>query len=85
MVESDEAPFGPGDEEEAHLGEEDRAGQRSADASTDAPKAGPVDHTPPEPLETLVARIPAATRAALDEQLRARFMRVRRLREGELK
>ncbi len=36
-------------------------------------------------LDSLVSRIPAATRTALDEHLRARFMRVRKLKPGELR
>jgi len=36
-------------------------------------------------LESLVAKIPDATRRGLDEHLRARFMRVRKLKPGELR
>lgn len=36
-------------------------------------------------LDSLIARIPPATRSALDEHLRARFMRVRKLKPGELR
>ncbi len=36
-------------------------------------------------LDSLVAKIPAETRRALDEHLRARFMRVRKLNPGELR
>lgn len=36
-------------------------------------------------LDSLIAKIPKETRTALDEQLRARFVRVKRLKPGELK
>ena len=36
-------------------------------------------------LDSLVSKIPQATRTALDERLRARFMRVRKLKPGELR
>lgn len=36
-------------------------------------------------LDTLVARLPAGTRAALDELFRAKFTFVRRVPEGALK
>ncbi len=49
-----------------------------------APTAGPASWKLPT-LDSLVAKIPAATRTALDERLRARFMRVRKLKPGELR
>ncbi|MFT3828515.1 MAG: hypothetical protein QM691_02300 [Opitutaceae bacterium] len=36
-------------------------------------------------LDRLLAQLPAPTRAAIDEHLRARFVRVRRLDPGELR
>ncbi len=49
-----------------------------------APASGPAPGKLPT-LDSLVAKIPAATRTALDEHLRARFMRVRKLKPGELR
>jgi len=50
------------------------------------PSAVPVSGAGPLPsLETLVERIPPPLRAALDEHVRARFVRVRRLKPGELR
>lgn len=36
-------------------------------------------------LDSLIGKIPKETRTALDEQLRARFVRVKRLKPGELR
>jgi hypothetical protein len=43
------------------------------------------DDRPLPALETLVARLPAETRGQLDELFRARFVKVRLLRPGELR
>ena len=48
-----------------------------------APPAFPIAGNLPS-LDTLVARLPAETRAALDELFRAKFSSVRRLRESDL-
>ncbi len=53
------------------------------DDPTAAAPAAPTRKLPS--LDSLVSRIPAATRSALDEHLRARFMRVRKLKPGELR
>ena len=67
------------------------AADEAAMAEGDIP---PMDATnsPPRPsggrlpsLDSLVAKIPEATRRGLDEHLRARFMRVRKLNPGELR
>ena len=43
------------------------------------------EEPPPGKLEELVARIPESTQKSLHDLLRARFTRVRRLRDGELR
>lgn len=83
IFDSDEdAPIGPGAEEEAFI-ESEEAVSRPA---TVAPPRGPDVEAPPAGrIDDLVERIPAETRDALHDLLRARFTRVRRLREGELR
>lgn len=76
-----EAPSGPGEgEEEAFLAE-----QRLAEPAM----AGPAEpeETPADlpPLEDLVARIPAPTRALMDELFRAKFVTVKRVPRSALK
>ena len=48
-----------------------------------APPARPPGALPS--LDSLLSRIPPPTRSALDEQLRARFVRVRKLKLGEMR
>jgi len=74
--------LGPNAEEEEYLGGLDREEMGSAAGTV---IAAPPDDSPPKLLDDLVSRIPAATRAALGDLLRARFTRVRRLRDGELR
>lgn len=69
-------PIGPSAADEAAVQDDDLG--RAA-----APPAPPAGKLPS--LDSLVSRIPAATRSALDEHLRARFMRVRKLKPGELR
>lgn len=52
------------------------------------PEMAPVRETPSRrlpPLDSLIGRMPAATRSAIDDHLRARFVRVRKLDRGELR
>jgi hypothetical protein len=73
-------PIGPSAADEAAL---------SADDDLPLPAVVPRPAAPGSTrlptLDSLVAKIPPATRSALDEHLRARFMRVRKLRPGELR
>jgi len=78
----DDAPIGPGAEEEAFI-ESEEAVTRPAIVATQ--RAPDVDSPPAGKIDDLVERIPAETRDALHDLLRARFTRVRRLREGELR
>ncbi len=69
-------PIGPSEADEAEM--------RSSGDVPEAPKA-PAAPTKRKPtLDSLVSRVSPATRSALDEQLRARFMRVRQIQPGEL-
>ncbi|HUG11875.1 MAG TPA: hypothetical protein VMM36_12720 [Opitutaceae bacterium] len=49
------------------------------------PAAPRRDEPPPGRLDELVARVPEATQKSLHDLLRAKFTRVRRLREEELR
>jgi len=71
-------PIGPSAADEAAMaGEDDMAAPAPARATG---AAGPLPS-----LDSLVSRIPAPTRSSLDERLRAHFVRVRKLRPGEMK
>ena len=52
---------------------------------TAPPVRAPGGSGPLPSLDSLVSRIPTPTRSALDERLRARFVRVRKLKPGELR
>lgn len=81
MPADDGAPTGPGaDEEAAFLAE-----QRRAEPAVAVPVEP--DEPPAElpPLEDLVARIPAPTRALMDELFRAKFVTVKRVPRSALK
>jgi hypothetical protein len=77
----DGGPGGPSDAEEASF----LAGQASAAPDFDARPASPKPQSEaPEtgelpPLDDLVQRIPAPTRALIDELFRAKFVTVKRL------
>jgi hypothetical protein len=75
-------PIGPSAADEAAMMGEDYTPPPS-DAAPVARNAAAGSKLPT--LDSLVAKIPQATRTALDEHLRARFMRVRKLRPGELR
>jgi hypothetical protein len=77
-------PIGPSAAEEAALLRDDRGAEIvSPPPPAERPTA---DGSNPLPsLESLIDRIPPPLRAALDEHVRARFVRVRRLRRGELR
>lgn len=51
--------------------------------SAPPPPVAPAKRLPP--LDSLLARMAPATRHAIDEHLRARFVRVRRLNPGDLR
>jgi len=72
-------PIGPSAADEAAMMGEDYTPPPS-EAAARAPASGKLPS-----LDSLVARIPQATRTSLDERLRARFMRVRKLKPGELR
>jgi len=79
----DGEPIGPSAADEAAM----LAGDELPVPSVAAPGRGaPAASGSPLPsLDRLVSRIPAPTRSALDEHLRARFVRVRKLKPGELR
>ncbi len=74
-----DAPIGPSAGEEAAFLATEQAG--SPPLLAPAARETPVADRKLPPLETLVARIPAETRAALDELFRAKFTTVRRVPE----
>ena len=77
-------PIGPSAADEAAMLGEDITpspdGAAAAPAARNASAGGKLTS-----LDSLVTRIPEATRRGLDEHLRARFMRVRKLKPGELR
>lgn len=82
------APVGPGEGEEAAFLAEQRtiepAGMRRGANGAQADDEG--DATAPlPPLEDLVNRIPAETRALMDELFRAKFVTVKRVPKSALK
>lgn len=88
MPPDDGAPIGPSEGEEASFLAEQRiasgvasAPLRDAEAEKDEPE--PAGSLPP--LEDLVNRIPAPTRALLDELFRAKFVTVKRVPKSALK
>lgn len=73
-------PVGPTAADEADLRDQGVVLERYA------PPGAATENTAALPrLDALIARISPATRAALDEHLRARFVRVKKLKPGELK
>ena len=77
-------PIGPSAADEAAMvGEDITPPLDGAAAATSARSASAGGKVPS--LDSLVSRIPEATRRGLDEHLRARFMRVRKLKPGELR
>ncbi len=78
-----DAPIGPGADEEAAYLATQSASENAPDLSTNRAEP-PADKNLP-PLETLLARIPAETHAALDELFRAKFTVVRRVPESAFK
>ena len=80
------APVGPSPEEEAAFLSEERF-QEAASAPLSVAAAAeteePAGALPP--LDELVARIPAPTRALIDELFRARFVTVKRVPKSALK
>ncbi len=80
--EDEGAPVGPSDEEEsALLGEETESDTASAKAVS--PAEAPDGELPD--LEDLVKRIPGETMKILDELFRAKFVRVQRVSDRNLK
>lgn len=81
----DGAPVGPSDGEEAAF----LAGERAAGPADSSPVSGEAEREEPAgelpPLEDLVNRIPAPTRALVDELFRARFVTVKRIPRSALK
>lgn len=75
-------PIGPSAADEAAMMGEDYT-PPPGDAAPTARSAATGGKLPS--LDSLVSKIPQATRTALDERLRARFMRVRKLKPGELR
>lgn len=80
----DGAPVGPSEGEEAAFLAEQRTaepayGPRQNGAAAEEP-VGPLP-----PLEDLVSRIPAPTRALVDELFRAKFVTVKRVPRSALK
>ena len=72
-------PIGPSAADEAAMMGEDYTPPPSESAAR-APASGKLPS-----LDSLMAKIPEPTRRGLDEHLRARFMRVRKLKPGELR
>jgi len=83
-VDSDDAPLGPGAEEESFMAAEQYSAPPPAPRGAATPQPARQE-APAARLDDLVARIPDRTQQALHDLLRARFTRVRRLREGELR
>jgi hypothetical protein len=84
----DGAPVGPSEGEEASFLAEQRIASGVAlpparDAGADRGEDEPAGSLPP--LEDLVSRIPAPTRALLDELFRAKFVTVKRVPKSALK
>jgi hypothetical protein len=78
----DDAPIGPGAEEESFIAAERQSVPEPRAAATPQPQR---EEVPAARLDDLVARIPPGTQKALHDLLRARFTRVRRMRDGELR
>ncbi len=78
----DGEPIGPtaADEDAIGAGEEIPQLPPELKARSTAPAGGKLPS-----LDSLLSRLPAPTRNAIDEHLRARFVRVRRLNPGELR
>ena len=83
------APVGPSEAEEAAFLAEQAASEASFQAARAAPvtaaEADAADGKPLPPLDDLVARIPAPTRALFDELFRAKFITVKRVPRAALK
>ena len=75
------APSGPGEAEEAAFLAEQRLMEPAGPGPAE-PEEAPADLPP---LEDLVARVPAPTRALMDELFRAKFVTVRRVPRSALK
>jgi hypothetical protein len=73
-------PIGPSAADEAAMSAEDDLPAVAARQVRAAGSSGPLPS-----LDSLVSRIPAPTRSSLDDRLRARFVRVRKLKPGEMK
>lgn len=73
----DGEPMGPSAADEAAMLADDDM------PAVAAPPARPAGALPS--LDSLLSRIPPPTRSALDEHLRARFVRVRKLKPGEMR
>jgi len=80
---SAEGNFWPGEAEEVAFLAEQRA-QGGAEPPA-APAGNGIEAQPLPPLDELVQRIPAETRAALDDLFRAKFTGVRRVPKTALK
>lgn len=76
----DGEPVGPSAADEAAMLADD-----DMPAVVPPPARAPSGSGPLPSLDSLVSRISAPTRSALDEQLRARFVRVRKLKPGEIR
>lgn len=76
----DGEPIGPSAADEAAMLDED---DMPAVVATPARPAGPSGPLPS--LDSLVSRIPPPLRSTLDECLRVRFVRVRKLKPGEMR
>ncbi|HVU16134.1 MAG TPA: hypothetical protein VHD32_04380 [Candidatus Didemnitutus sp.] len=73
-----DAPVGPSEaEESAFIAEQREQGVATRATAPVATVPEPTGELPP--LDELVARIPAPTRALIDEMFRAKFVAVRRL------
>jgi hypothetical protein len=71
--------------EASFLGEQREQGNPTAPATVSAAPTEEVDRTPLPPLDDLIKRIPAETRAVMDELFRAKFVSVRRIPKTALK
>ena len=78
----DGEPIGPSAADEAAMVAE---GEEIPQIPRDLKPAAPRSSAKLPSLDSLLARVPAATRSAIDEHLRARFVRVRKLNPGELR
>ena len=80
-----DAPAGPPSEEESAFLAQDETGESASRLTPQALSPEEKDLPSLPPLEDLVNRIPAPTRALMDELFRARFVTVKRVPRSALK